>query len=321
MKRIWLGAILALFFVALLIILVVFVTRTKKSLDDTKQVEPTPVEEPSSESQTDAMMAKDVTFSKFALVTAVNSTYFDAALTLISSVHRYYLPDNYFGAIYVYDLGLQPHEIEKLQKLQMVKVCYLANEAMTFPELLEPKGHAYKFPMMLEASQWCEYIFWLDAGAMFWAPPTTLLQLLEQDEIFLVKDAHLNKDWTTFVARGIMDATSEELEGYQLCSGITGFKSQGKYRQMLSDAARFSGIKECVWGPDLYSTEEAEKTGILGHRHDQSISSILAVRYHAPTQPIQLYGEFNKPNLERFQSVIFVHRRSHTDHTSLKYAQ
>jgi hypothetical protein len=60
------------------------------------------------------------------------------------------------------------------------------------------------------------------------------------------------------------------------------------------------------------------------HRHDQSILSILASRYGAPMHDIDTYGywtDINR-NLQKANdlgSVVFAHRRGHSDTKDIIY--
>jgi len=204
-----------------------------------------------------------------------------------------------------------------LSNLLNVTVKRLPQNKLAFPEMLEPKGYAYKWPMVSDATEYSDYVLWIDAGVMFWKNPGIVFEILHKEEVFLVQDAHLNRNWTSEEARKIMEASEEELNGKQLSAGITGFKSNGKYQSMLNDCVKYANIKDCVFGKSAYSDSEVKSTGIFGHRHDQSISSILAVRYHCPTQSIGRFGEYNQLNLDENNAVIFVHRGSYEDHTSL----
>lgn len=253
---------------------------------------------------------------RVALVSGANDRYFNSLLTLISSVHRY--PDSQIDQIIVYDLGMTPDQRSELEGLRSVWLREFPREQMAFPEMLEPKQYAWKWPFLLDASQFAEYVLWIDAGAMFWRSPDRVVSLLKRDEIFLVQDRQLVREWTSLRAREIMGVTKAELEhGRQLCAGMTGYRSNGRYRPMLVESARLSGIRDCVFGLAESTPEEYAATGIKGHRHDQSISSVLALRYGCPTQPLEVFGAFDHEHLDRDGAVIYVHRGAYTDLSSL----
>lgn len=249
------------------------------------------------------------THEKYVIVTSANDKYYKALLTLLSSIYKCD-STHMVNRIVVYDLGLQASQIAYLQLLKNVLVLKFPSHMLAFQEMLTPKQHAYKWPMVYDAAQHSDFILWMDAGAMFLQDVKRVFDIIEAEDVFLVQDgAHTNRVWTSKECIQIMKATEEELSAPQLCSGMTGFKVHGQYHDMLLDCVRYSNVKNCVFGPQTYSNTYFQQTGIKGHRHDQAISSILAARYQCPLQPIGLYGEFDM-NVA-FHSpdvVIYVHR-------------
>jgi hypothetical protein len=118
-------------------------------------------------------------------------------------------------------------------------------------------------------------------------------------EIFLVGDIHLNRNYTHNKCSEIMNTTEKELNDKQLWSGLVGFKSDGKYSNIIKEGWEYSQIEGCIDGFEQ------------DHRHDQSVLSILSSRYDISTQNIDIYGywtDINR-NLQRaleINSVIFL---------------
>lgn len=253
----------------------------------------------------------------FALVTAANDAYFDSVVTLIASVHRWGEP---FHSIHVFDLGLSAAHQEFLARLKGVQVRQLHPERLAFPEMLHPKGYAWKVPMMMQVSEeTAEYVFWLDAGACFVGNPQEAIEILVRDQVFLVEDPeHYNKTWTSLECRRLMQTNEKELNAFQLSAAVSGFRRNGAYHQMYREAERWSGVKGCVWGSHEYASDSHEgQLGIRGHRHDQSILSILSVRHNAPRQPLSRFAQYRSDQLKR--AVIYVHRRFFHDDTGLLF--
>lgn len=98
----------------------------------------------------------------------------------------------------------------------------------------------------------------------------------------------------------------------QLWSGLVGFKSDGKYKHIITEGWDYSQIEGCIDGFED------------NHRHDQSVLSILSSRYDCPTQDIDMFGYWTdvNRNLEKaieLNSVIFAHRRGYNNKGDLKY--
>ena len=245
------------------------------------------------------------------LITTANSPYFSSLLTLINGVHSFGL--NCVEQIFVYDLGLHKSEITTLQQLKNVTILeYPKNLTEIHPRFLEPKSHVYKLFCLENSIDLGENIFWLDAGATPIKDMCEIYETIIKDEIFLVVDTHLTKTYTHTNCVNIMSATNDELNDKILSSGIIGFKSNGKYRQMIKDAFNFSMIPGCVDGDQE------------DHRHDQSVLSILATRYNCPKQDIDIYGywtDLHRTYQKAMEQgvVIFVHRRGYENKQNLIY--
>lgn len=245
------------------------------------------------------------------VVSTANSPYFSSLLTLINGVHTFGL--NCVDQIFVYDLGLDQSEITILNRLKNVTILnYHEDLKERHPKFLEPKSHVYKLFCLEDSAKYGKNIFWLDAGTTPIKEMCHIYDIINQDEIFLVVDVHLTKRYTHTDCVKIMSATEEELNDRILSSGILGFKSDGKYRQMIKESFDYSMIPGCVDGDQE------------DHRHDQSVLSILATRYNCPKQDIETYGywtDINRNYKTAMENnvVIFVHRRGYENKQNLIY--
>ena len=245
------------------------------------------------------------------VVTTANSPYFDSLLTLINGIHSFGM--ECVDRIFVYDLGLDESEIQTLTRLKRVEVLkYPSNMTDIHPNFLEPKSHVYKLYCLENSKTLGKNVFWLDAGATPIRSMCHIFDKIDSEEIFLVVDTHLTKTYTHSNCVSIMGATDDELNDKILSSGIIGFKSNGKYQQMIKDAFDYSMIVGCVDGDQE------------NHRHDQSVLSILATRYNCPKQDIELYGywtDINRTYQKAMEhgTVIFVHRKGYENRNNLIY--
>ena len=246
------------------------------------------------------------------LITGANSPYFESLLTLISTVHKtsYDIVDQ----IFVYDFGLDVREIERLKTLKKVKVVEM-NELPPVYETIsttKTKCHFLKMFSLYDAKNKGNNVLWLDAGACVLRDIKEIFDTIENEDIFLVGDIHLNKNYTHSLCREIMSASESELNDKQLWSGLVGFKSNGKFINIIDEGMDYSLVEGCI---DGY---------VENHRHDQSVLSILASRYNCPTHDIDKYGYWTdvNRNLEKaleINSVIFAHRRGYDNKTNLIY--
>ena len=109
-----------------------------------------------------------------------------------------------------------------------------------------------------------------------------------------------------------MKATEEELNDKQLSSGIFGFKTDGKFIDLINDGWSYAQIEGCI---DGFHQD---------HRHDQSVLSILASRYDCPREDIDIYGYWtshdrNLETAKQKNALVFVHRRGYDNKRNLRY--
>lgn len=242
------------------------------------------------------------------LITATNQPYFEACITLIASIHRTSL--DCVDQIIVYNLGLNQESVIHLNKLHLVTVEDLFKHKDKFYEgFFDTQHYAFKLFCQVDAKKFGKNIFWLDSGALFLKNCRSVFEKIEENHIFCVedRDKHINRRWTHEKAVKILEATENELDSFQLCAGIFGYKVGGRYEHVIDEAFKFALIKDCIQGSRN------------NHRHDQSILSILTYRYSCPREDMSIYGEWD--NYIRAKKsgnvVIFVHRRGVKDHSGL----
>jgi hypothetical protein len=243
------------------------------------------------------------------LVTATNSPYYSSLLTLISGVHKHSL--DIVDKIFVFNLGLEETEVNYLNTLKNVEVLnFPSNTADLHSKFLEPKSYVYKIYCMKMGSVMGHNVLWLDSGACPLKSIKEIYDKINTEDVFLVGDVHINKNFTHSDCVKCLSATENELSDNQLWAGLVGYKSNGKYQQLFDDAYSFSLIEGCLDG-----NQE-------NHRHDQSILSILASRYGCPKHDIDIYGYWtdssrNLDSAKSIGSVIFAHRRGYDDKSGL----
>jgi hypothetical protein len=245
------------------------------------------------------------------IITCANSPYYASLLTLISSIHKYSF--NIVDKIFVYNLGLDVQEIAHLNSIKNLTVLNFSdNDKNSHPKFMEPKSYVYKTHCLYTSKQFGNNILWIDAGAMFLKSCEVIFNTINSEHIFLVGDIHKNKDYTHSECSRIMNATDTELNSHQIWAGMVGYKANGTFDHMITKAYEYAMIPGCLDG-----NQE-------NHRHDQSILSILASRYGAPMHDIDTYGywtDINR-NLQKANdlgSVVFAHRRGHSDTKDIIY--
>lgn len=260
------------------------------------------------------------------MLTVCNSKYYDACRTQIASIHR--TSFNSIDSYLVFDIGLTETEIIELQKLAKVTVvklgdlikCMSTNDNPQIAMDKYIKYYAFKIPMFYHLRNNLGLYFFLDAGAILLGDVKEVFDLIEENDIFMAHDENwYNYTWTHQKSIEAMKATESELESYQLCSGIIGWKGCGKYTNALEEAYKYSIMDECREGLYNHDYGTYKNNPILGYRFDQSILSIIRVRYGMPTWGNRYTAWESYENAISAGALIYVHRRKHICFDGLKY--
>lgn len=254
------------------------------------------------------------------VITACSHNFMDKCLTLISSIHKTSL--DVIDMIIIYNLGLSEEDINNLKTIKKVNVRnfedintkQLGNKIDIDRYYRKPYFYAWKSCCIYDAIlNFGERVIYLDCGIICLKSLEHIYDIIETNDIFLVGDYHKNYNWTIDSCFDILGATNEEINDTQLCGGIQGHKRDGKYMKLLYRYFKYSQIQKCIEGRKYYDIDVFNKTGnkVIGHRHDQSILSILASRYKCPRQDLFIYGEYR--SLEECHTTIcnsylYVHR-------------
>lgn len=125
-------------------------------------------------------------------------------------------------------------------------------------------------------------VIYFDAGAMMTQMPIKMLEIAASKGICLIEDkTQKNKFWCSESFNEHVEPTEAELEAYQLMAAIIVFKiGSAAAKSLLDEAYQLSLNSDIIVGPKW--------KGILpggqfhGHRHDQSILSVLRLRLGSP---------------------------------------
>ncbi|MCR9260203.1 MAG: glycosyltransferase [Pseudomonadaceae bacterium] len=258
--------------------------------------------------------------TKNTIVTAFDEQFFTSGLSLVSGLQSRHSEIS----VFVYDIGLNGEQRQVLNSLKNVFVLDFDKRARPFCEnYFTPQTYGFKSYAMWHARHYLgkhDRLLWLDAGVYPLKNLNRIFDLIEDREIFLVDHddkgvwpVH-NITFTSNECLARMRATAEEMTSPALRAGVAGYKIGGRYASLFDEAFEFSLDADILCGekhpkPPLYKTrsggspEERKKSvedeawlhsqpmeklrqifGYFGHRHDQSILSLLAARHGAPFQ-------------------------------------
>ena len=195
----------------------------------------------------------------------------------------------------------------------------LPNPPPAFPDQFEPTMFGWKLWLLHDTCHDPDLegdpILYADAGSLWISVPTDMLSLVEQSGLCLVRDRdQTNRRWCSKEMVDHMGVTDSELEAHQLTAATLGFQAGHPAALRLLDEALFWGSKkEVLFGPYFGGIGSDGKP--FGHRHDQSILSILSTRQHSPCLDLgRVVCEASLRKAYQKSTPLYLHRGVMTTH-------
>jgi GR25 family glycosyltransferase involved in LPS biosynthesis len=185
--------------------------------------------------------------------------------------------------------------------------------APDFPDLWEPQHFAWKLwiyqELVQEESLKGTLVWYSDAGSILVRMPMGWLQMAGKEGICMLEDKEQkNEQWCHQEFCSKLRVTNEELKAQQVVGGIMAFVAGSPLPwKIFTEAWVYGQQRDIIVGPKW--------AGFLpdgrphGHRHDQSILSLLRLRHNVPVHPLDTV--YNHESLRRtFKSgaALYVHR-------------
>jgi alpha(1,3/1,4) fucosyltransferase len=185
-----------------------------------------------------------------------------------------------------------------------------------FPDYWDPQHFAWKLWILNWLSQHTEYsgrlALYMDAGVFISRWPVQWLKDVQQEGICLLEDPRqLNRQWchSTFCRQ--LQVTEEELSANQLWAGCFAFVIGNTVAtKCIQDAYQWSKVREVIVGPKWEGVRDGKP---FGHRHDQSILSILSQRMKIKRFPMdEIYCDHSLRRTFQTNKALYVHRGAFT---------
>jgi len=258
------------------------------------------------------------------IITAFNTKFFHEGLTLITQIAR---TTTLSIPILVYDLGLAKTERAVLENIIGVFVIDLPlDDPKYFIGYFTPKTYGFKSYIAWHAGEIFNAntnILWIDAGIAPIKDIISVFEKINKDDVLFID--HSDK-WNslsncTFITNECiqdMRVTNRELASHHIRAGVFGYKVEGKFQKLINQVYHYSLNPRIITGEkhaksgriipnpnklneriellcnpykaDKYTRKQLrDMFGYAGHKHDQTILSILAARYDAPIQKAEEY--------------------------------
>ena len=267
--------------------------------------------------------SKEYTWNnKTLLVTCATQKYVEPLLKWLQSTqHRLDKEPNLSARVYLGDdvsditfrLLKSQHPVVEFYKLPTdLKV-------NNFPDIWDPQHFAWKLwiyqELVQEVGLQNTLIWYMDAASIIVRWPTEWFLKTLQEGICMLEDPEqINQQWCQPSFCRKLEVTSEELNKNQIVGGIISFIGGSSLAWKIFIEAWVLGQQRDIiaglkWAGSLPDGRP------YGHRHDQSILSILRLRRNVPVYP--LYKVYNHESLRRcFKSgaCLYIHRGDFKEH-------
>jgi GR25 family glycosyltransferase involved in LPS biosynthesis len=243
-------------------------------------------------------------------ITAANIKYIESAVNAVASFRA----QDKATPVHVYVWDDVPAELYGiLQKVGATEIRRLPTRtasATPWPDFWEPAHFAWKLWIhahAIETSPAGTSILYLDAGTVIAAPLDAIWKQIETAGIFLLDDAtQRNERWCHPGFCAHMKPTPLELGGNQITAGLIGYTAGHPSNACFTEALDIArGHRDVIVGQKWHAY-----TGTCaGHRHDQSILSILTQRAGCPRLPLsEYYCDTSLRAAQQYGTPLYVHR-------------
>lgn len=190
-----------------------------------------------------------------------------------------------------------------------------------FPDLWEPQHFAWKLwiyqQLVRERALAGTLIWYMDCASVIVRWPEAWVQSALQHGICMLEDSEqCNTQWCHEEFCRALKVTEEESSAHQIVAGIMAFVGGASLPwKLFQEAWMWAQRRNVIVGPKWSGVRPDGKP--YGHRHDQSILSILRLRYKIPVQPLATV--YNHESLRRtFKSgaSLYIHRGQFKEHTN-----
>ena len=188
-----------------------------------------------------------------------------------------------------------------------------------FPDIWEPQHFAWKLwiyqELVQEQSLQNSLVWYMDCASMIVRWPTEWFSIATKTGICMLEDEEQKNDqWCqpSFCKR--LMVTPEELSQQQVVGGIMAFIAGASLPwKVFNEAWVLGQQRDIIVGPKWSGKLPDGRP--FGHRHDQSILSLLRIRRQVPTYP--LYSVYCHESLRRTYksgAALYIHRGNFKEH-------
>ena len=255
-------------------------------------------------------------------VTAATQRFWPSLLLWIQSVNRHRLTvPNLVARIYVgADVSESALQLTSEAYNDLVEFVRLPTDVPdNFPDYWEPQHFAWKIwiykTLVNDPTLAGKLVLYTDAGSVTLRWPQQWLNKAKESGVCLLEDSRqTNEQWCHSEFCKALEVTEAEKKGQQVVGGLVAFVAGHKIARHLFDESYEWSTERSVIVGDKWS-------GVLpdgrpyGHRHDQSILSILSSRLSIARLPLDsVYADKSARDTFHNGQSVYVHRGQYLTH-------
>lgn len=243
-------------------------------------------------------------------ITAANVKYIESAINAVASFRSH----DKTTPIHVYVWQDVPTELypilEKVGATEIRKLPTHIPSETPWSDFWEPQHFAWKLWILAHVISTIEKdtsVLYLDSGTVIATPLDTIWHTIDTQGIFLLDDStQTNQRWCHKAFCDIMKTTEAELNTNQIWAGGLGFKVGQTYNTIFIEALTIARThRDAIVGEKWHKYSET----CFGHRHDQSILSVLTQRHSCPRLPLRnYYCDTSLRAARQYGTPLYVHR-------------
>ena len=260
-----------------------------------------------------ALTTNPVSLGNTVFVTGCNARFVETLVT-------YWLPAVYAQKkvstniqVHVYLLDVSEEDQKKIAAFPGVRMFNIPSEKIPgFADCWNPQHFLWKLWLLRESVHTIPKgypVIYMDAGVLFCRWPTAWLNRVKEEGICLLEDSEQdNRHWCNASFCKELNVTQLELSDQQLWAGSIAFLAGDAKAIKLFEHAWILGQKESVIVGEKWSGLYTDKKP-YGHRHDQSILSILSNRQGIARFPLgEVYCHISLRHTYMKGLSLYVHR-------------
>lgn len=243
--------------------------------------------------------------TKRVYVTATNMKYAESALNALKSFQQ--VEPNTSCIVYVWP-GIDEKVLVLLKNFAEVRE-FPVNTVKPWEDYWKPEHFAWKLWLLNQLNDEVELgtnVLYTDSGMVFVREIKDIWSHIETKGALVVNDPNqTNRRWCHPNFCKLMKTDDKELSSNQIIAGIIGFR-KGAYDNLFQEANRIAELQRDIIVGNKWTPYNSD---CLGHRHDQSILSILTYRYAIPRLNLDdIYCDISYRASKQFGVPFYVHR-------------